>query len=245
MKCVIIIQARYGSSRLPGKVLADVCGRPMLVRQLARLLLCREANELLVATTQEVEDDPVAAAAQSIGVNVHRGSTNDVLGRFVTAALASEADIVVRVTADCPLIDPETTDRVIRALVAYRHQGDYASNVIRRTYPRGLDTEAMFLDTLLRMDRFSRTPREREHVTLAARGPDPSVFLRHDVVDDDDNSDLRWTVDTAEDLALVRTIYDGLELDRRAVSYREVLAWVRERPELSLTNASSTTWSPV
>ena len=191
MKRVMIVQARANSARLPGKVLVDLAGRPMLAQQLARLGQCRQVDEIIVATTTDTNDEPVAMLAREAGVRVFRGSTEDVLSRFVGAAQEARADVVVRVTADCPLIDPEICDRVIAELVEHAAECDYASNVIRRSFPRGLDTEAMFLDVLLRMDRLARSKPAREHVTIALRAECPELFLCRDVVDASDNSDLR------------------------------------------------------
>ena len=240
----MIVQARATSSRLPGKVLLDFGGRPMLVQQLVRLRQCRQVDEIVVATTTEANDEPVALLAREAGVQVYRGSTEDVLSRFVGAARESRADVVVRVTADCPLIDPEVCDRVITELVENPSECDYASNVIRRTFPRGLDTEAMFFDVLLRMDRFARSTPAREHVTIVPRSERPTLFLCRDVVDAMNNSDLRWTVDTTDDLRMVRQMFEELALGERRVPYREILAYVRARPELSAINADGYTWSP-
>ena len=149
---------------------------------------------------------------ESEGVRVTRGSEADVLGRIVTAARAVDADVVVRVTADCPLIDPGVTDRVVNELITHANSADYASNVLRRTYPRGLDVEAMFLDTLLRVDRLAQTPVEREHVTVTIRSERPDLFAIRSVESNTDDFDLRWTVDEPADLDLVRKIYSDLDL---------------------------------
>ncbi len=244
MKRVMIVQARANSARLPGKVLLDLGSRPMLAQQLLRLRQCRQVDEIVVATTTDASDEPVALLARQADVRVFRGSTEDVLARFVGAAREARAEVVVRVTADCPLIDPEVCDRVIAELVEHPSECDYASNVIRRTFPRGLDTEAMFLDVLLRMDRLARTTQSREHVTIVARSERPTLFLCRDVVDETNNSDLRWTVDTPDDLRLLRQLFQELSLNERCVPYREILAHVRARPELLTINAGGYTWSP-
>ena len=230
-----------GSTRLPGKVLMDLSGRPMLAQQLARLKRCRRLDELVIATTTNVTDDPVESLARAEGVRCFRGSEHDVLSRYVDAAVDAGADTVVRITADCPLIDPEVTDRVVRDLIDHSSACDYTSNTIERTYPRGLDVEAFFIDVLYRISRLSRRPEELEHVTLAVRTR-PSLFLCRHVKDNADNSDLRWTVDERPDLQVVRAIYDGLGLDRTPRPYREVLAFVRAHPELAAINAGIETW---
>ena len=237
MKRVIILQARTTSTRLPGKVLMDLAGRPMLAQQLRRLKRCRQADEIVVATTTNVTDDPVVALARSEGARWYRGSETDVLSRYVNAAREAKAEVVVRVTADCPLIDPEESDRVIEALIAQRERCDYASNVVRRTYPQGLDTEAMYADTLERLERLAHSSPAREHVTYYILNERPELFGIHSVTDTENNSDLRWTVDVAEDLEMVRRLYEELALGDRFVGYRELLAHVRAHPAVAAVNA--------
>lgn len=243
MKRVIIVQARMGSTRLPGKVLQDLGGRPMLAQQIRRLKRFREADEVMVATTEGAGDDAIAALARDLGVACFRGSEDDVLARYVGAARQAQAEVIVRVTADCPLIDPEVGDRVIRELVDHASRCDYAANVLNRTYPQGLDVEAMFWDTLLRIHRIAASPAEREHVTVLPRMR-PDLFLCRSVADDQNNADLRWTVDEERDLELIRILYEALQIGERAVPYREILAYVRAHPELARLNADIKTWDP-
>ncbi|HAM34787.1 MAG TPA: hypothetical protein DEB40_00925 [Elusimicrobia bacterium] len=237
MKRVIIVQARMTSTRLPGKVLMDLAGRPMLAQQLRRLRDCRRADALVVATTTNSSDDPVADIARAEGAQAFRGSETDVLSRYALAAREACADIVVRVTSDCPLIDSEQTDRVIQALEDSAGTCDYASNILPRTFPRGLDAEAFTREALERMNSLASSAPAREHVTYFLLKERPELFKTCSVVDAQDNSDLRWTVDTPEDLAMVRRIYLELGLDRKILPYREVLAYARAHPELSALNA--------
>ena len=134
-----------GSSRLPGKVLRTVAGTPLIGHQIRRLRACDSADDIVVATTDSTDDDELVAVVQRMGVTVHRGSRDDVLGRVLGAAREARADVVIRVTGDCPLIDPMVTGRVVDAFME-RPACDYASNVLTRTYPRGLDAEAISLD---------------------------------------------------------------------------------------------------
>lgn len=244
MKRVIILQARMHSRRLPGKVLLDLAGKPMLERQLERLKHCRAVDDIIVATTRHGDDRPIVSLAGRLGVRWFRGSADDVLRRYVDAASQTQADVVIRVTADCPLVDPDVTDRVVRKLCADPAGCDYASNVVRRTFPRGLDSEALFSDVLLRIDRLAQQPREREHVTIVPRSERAGLFLIRDVLDTADHSDLRWTVDTRADLELVRAIYEHLGLGERLLPYADVLAYVRAHPGLSAINAAGSTWDP-
>lgn len=236
MRRVAIVQARMGSSRLPGKVLTDLGGRPMLARQLDRLRQSTRLDDLMIATSTSPADDALVALARAEGVRWFRGSETDVLARYAGAAREASADLVIRLTADCPLIDPEVVDAVVAAAETRSHEVDYVSNVLRRTYPRGLDTEALFADVLARVDRLATAPHHREHVTkfILER---PERFATFAVVDDEDNSDLRWTVDTPEDLAMVRRIDTELTLAASPKAYREILAHVRRHPDIAAMNA--------
>lgn len=237
MRRVAIVQARTGSTRLPGKVLLDLAGRPMLVQQLRRLQRCRRLDEIVVATTTHAADDALAAVVAAEGVRAFRGSEADVLSRYVEAARESRAELVVRVTADCPLIDPDVVDRVIGEAEDHADDCDYASNVIERTYPRGLDAEAVYADVLRRVDRLARSGPAREHVTLLIVAERPELFLRRSVTGAVNHSDLRWTVDTPADLAMVRRVYEELDLGDRFCGYEQILAYVLARPEVTAINA--------
>ncbi len=244
MRRVVIVQARMTSTRLRGKVLMPVAGRPMLAQQLRRIKRCALVDAICVATTTNAADEPLVSLAHQEQVDCYRGSEQDVLSRFVGAAQASSADVIVRVTGDCPLIDPNIVDEVIRELITGSSECDYASNVLQRTYPRGLDVEALFLDTLLRVDRLACSPSAREHVTTFVYAERPDLFLVRSVSDAEDNSALRWTVDTAADLHLILALYDGMDLGNRTASYQEMLAYVRAHPELAQLNAGNQTWDP-
>jgi len=225
------------SSRLPGKVLTPVGGRPMLAQQLRRLGRCQRADEIVVATTTNATDDPVVALVEAEGLRWFRGSEADVLARYVGAAREAGAEIVVRITADCPLIDPAETDRVIAALEEHAAECDYAANVVRRTLPFGLDSEALFRDTLERVDRLGRSAPAREHVTHFILREHPELFLVQSVEGEEDHSSLRWTVDTADDLTLVQRLYEDLGLGERSLGYRDIVDHVTAHPELLAINA--------
>jgi spore coat polysaccharide biosynthesis protein SpsF len=235
MMIAAIVQARLGSSRLPGKVLADLAGDTMLARVVQRLRAAKMVDTIVIATTDLPTDEPVAREAARLGVGCFRGSEQDVLSRYVGAARACAADVVVRVTSDCPLLDPETVDRVIGALT---RGCDYASNTHVRTYPRGLDVEALHAGTLERIARLATSAAAHEHVTAFVMEY-PALFATRDVVAPRgaDDSDLRWTVDTTEDLALVRSLYERFDLARAIAPYRTLVAAVRAAPELAAVNA--------
>ena len=237
MKVVAIVQARMGSSRLPGKVLRDLSGRPMLQQQLQRLRLCKMLDEIVVATTNEPQDDPIVSLCRLMNIRFFRGCEHDVLARYWGAAQESNADAIVRVTADCPLIAPEITDQVVRALLDQSTWYDYASNVLNRTYPRGLDTEVFWRDTLERMYRMASSKMAREHVTYYLHQEKPDLFSLLSVTDPSYNaSHLRWTVDTPDDLIMMKAIYRELDLNKGYLSYKDTLSFVRLRPWLSAIN---------
>ncbi len=233
MKVVCIIQARMGSSRLPGKVLMDIAGAPMLARVVTRVRRAAALDEVVVATTENDEDQALVDFCAGAGVSCWRGDETDVLSRYLGAARAFGAGAVVRVTSDCPLIEPRLIDRVVGLL-----QGggcDYASTTLQRTYPRGLDVEAFTMASFERLAGEAREEYERVHVTPRYyRNPD--LFRLSGIEAERDYSDLRWTVDTPEDIALVREIYAHFG-GRDDFDWRQVLALIEARPELALINA--------
>lgn len=230
MTVVAIVQARMSSSRLPGKVLADVGGRPLLSLLLARLGRARSVDEIVVATSTEAGDDPIEALARSHGVRVHRGPLDDVLKRVVEA-VGDHDDVVVRITADCPLIDPEVVDDVI-GLLAGSSPRQYASNIEPRTFPDGLDVEAMSATVLRDLDAEVDDPELREHVTLALRD-NPQVWPGAALTHDPDLGELRWTVDTQDDLDFVRAVAGRLGGRVDDAGLDEILAAVRAEPSLA------------
>jgi len=196
------------STRLPGKVMKPLAGRPMIERQLERLRRCETLERLIVATSLDASDDPLAALLGELGVEVHRGSLTDVLDRYVGAVQAfGVTGGVVRLTADCPLADPGVIDACVRRRVALGV--DYCSNGRRRTYPHGLDVEAFTLEALLAAGREATDPYDREHVTpFIYRHPER--FSIGELAQDRDEGTLRWTVDTPEDFAFVERVYAAL-----------------------------------
>jgi spore coat polysaccharide biosynthesis protein SpsF len=226
---VAIIQARMGSTRLPGKVLMDLAGEPMLARVVRRVQRARTLHAVMVATTVEPADDPVVDLCAAHGWPCARGSQDDVLERYHLAAQAAAADIVVRITADCPLIEPTVIDRVVEEFLAGQPGIDYACNWLpARTFPRGLDTEVFSFVALDRARREDHNPAWREHVTPFIYRQ-PTRFHIHGVTNAVDLSDLRWTVDTQEDLTFARRIYDWFGDD--AFGWQEVLAVLKQHPE--------------
>lgn len=218
-RIVAIIQARMGSRRLPGKVLADVEGEALLRHVVRRTALAAGLDQVVVATPCAMDDLDIHVHCASWGVPcIAAGAEADVLGRYMAVAEQTRADIVVRITADCPLIDPRVIDQVVWQLI--EQQVPYSSNVHpTRTYPDGLDVEAFTVDALRVAHLSTVAPFDREHVTPYIRRTAPgwlqvnAAALGH----------LRWTVDTAEDLAFVREVYRRLA-PRRDFSWTDVLA---------------------
>jgi spore coat polysaccharide biosynthesis protein SpsF len=231
-RTVAIIQARMGSTRLPGKVLKPLAGKPMLERVVERMRRAPGVDEVVVATSDLAEEEPILALCRSNGTPVTRGSANDVLSRYALAAREHRADIVVRITSDCPLISPQVVGRVLEAFRA--GACEYASNCHRRTFPRGLDTEIFPATALAATDSEAVDPAEREHVTpfIWRR---PERFRLRDVVDAVDRSALRWTVDTPDDFVLVERLYSALAA-QPAFDYDDILGVLARHPEWSEIN---------
>jgi spore coat polysaccharide biosynthesis protein SpsF len=223
-----------GSTRLPGKVLRDLEGETMLARVMRRLGRARRIDSLLVATTDRAADDAIVEECRRHKLPVFRGDQDDVLDRYFRAAQLVKADVVVRVTSDCPLIDPEMTDQTVAAFLEARP--DYAANNLVRTYPRGLDTEVFSMDALANAWQQARKPYERSHVTPYIY-EHPADFRILTVTEDADYSHHRWTVDTAEDLEFVRTIYSRFK-EKPDFLWRDVLDLVEREPQLTELNRS-------
>lgn len=235
MKTVALIQARMASSRLPGKVLMKLGSTSVLSRVVCRARRARLVDEVVVATTTETGDDSIVEECKRQRVTVTRGREDDVLDRYYEAARQVQASTIVRITADCPLIDATLIDDV--ALAFQRQSPDYASNTLVRTYPRGLDTEVLSFEALERAWRDAKQPWERAHVTpFLYRHPE--IFRLVSVRSDHDYSRHRWTLDTPEDYEFLREVYARLE-GRVDFSWRDVLDILQGEPGLSLINANS------
>jgi len=233
MSVIAIIQARMGSTRLPGKVLMDIFGASMLSRVVNRSKQAKLLSQIVVATSHKSTDDAVVREADRLGVLSFRGSENDVLDRYYKAAQSFDADVVVRITSDCPLIDPTIIDKVIAAFLD--SNPDYASNALVRTYPRGLDVEAFTLSALTKAWQQASKPYERIHVTPYIY-ENPTIFKLLSVSDSHDYSNYRWTVDTPEDLEFVRRIYERLE-NKISFSWYDVLTLCEKDPTLKKINS--------
>lgn len=229
-----VLQARMTSTRLPGKVLLPVLDEPMVVRQIERIRRARRVDGIVLATSTDPSDDVLADVAGELGIGVVRGPVDDVLHRFVMAVETFEPDVVVRLTADCPLASPAVIDAVIEQFADT--DVDYCSNTLTPTFPDGLDAEVVRASVLLDVAQVSEDPAEREHVTLGVyRHPERYRLGNH--AGERDLSGLRWTVDTADDLVFVTAVYEALYPGNPQFEMADVLALLERQPSLSRTTA--------
>lgn len=229
-----ILQARMSSSRLPGKVMMPLLGQPMLARQLERVRRAILIDHLMVATSVDASDDPVALLCEQTGTACFRGQLDDVLDRFYQAALPYRPEYIVRLTGDCPLADPELIDRVIRSCL---DSGcDHLSNGGEPiTFPDGLDVEVLRFSALEQAWNEARLPSEREHVTPFIYNR-PQRFRLGQYKNPVDLSHLRWTVDEPDDFELVRIIYETLYPQQSDFGTDAILRLLEDRPELATLN---------
>jgi spore coat polysaccharide biosynthesis protein SpsF (cytidylyltransferase family) len=228
-----ILQARTSSTRLPGKVLKPILGRPMLARQIERLKRCRSLDRLVVATSLGAEDDPLERLCREEGVDCFRGSLSDVLDRFYQCALQNDAGHVVRLTGDCPLADHELIDSLIGFYLGL--DVDYASNCRPPTLPDGLDAEVFRFEALAEAWREATDPFEREHVVpyIVRR---PGRFRLANWSWTGNAAKMRWTVDEPEDFEFVTRVYQCLHPGNPDFGFRDVLELVAKRPDLTSIN---------
>lgn len=228
----IITQARMTSTRLPGKVLLTAGSRSMLDHHIDRLL--ESGLPIVVATTTNSTDDPLAALGEARGVRVFRGSESDVLGRFAAAAVDAGLDVVVRVTSDCPLIDPALIVEGVARFAELDDPEAHVSNVLQRTFPRGFDFEVFSTAALLDADRVATLPAEREHVTPYLYTPREGRSRTHAITQTRDASKYRITLDTPADLLLIRTLIE--QHGAAALTAAEIIALLDAHPEIAAIN---------
>jgi spore coat polysaccharide biosynthesis protein SpsF len=235
-KIVAIIQARCGSTRLPSKVLRKLAGQPMLAHVVNRAKLAKNITDVIIATTRQPADDDIVQLCRKRGWSYFRGSEADVLDRYYQAALKYQAPVIVRITSDCPLIDPRVTDSAVKAHL--NSGADYTSLNTKSGFPRGLDTEVFSFEALEKTHREARKDYEREHVT-------PYIYEHSDKFKVQSvkatgklkRPDLRLTVDTEEDFRLIEEIYRHLYRNDRIFYTEEVIDLLDKHPELTAINA--------
>lgn len=236
MKVVCIIQARVGSTRLPGKVLKNICNKTILEHDIDRLKRVKNINKIVIATTTLEKDNVLVEELERLDVTYYRGSEENVLSRYYYAAKENNADIVVRVTSDCPLIDSEVTEKIIQYYLDNTVKYDYVSNTIDRTYPRGLDTEVFSFKALEKAFNEAISERDREHVTPYIWS-NSKLFKLAQYKNEVDYSELRWTLDTVEDFELINRIYTILYCEKNNnFNMNDILELYKEYPELNTIN---------
>lgn len=233
MKIIVLVQARLSSSRLPGKVLQPLGSRVVVGQVFHQLSFLRNSSQIVLVTSVENSDSPLVDWAIEQNVPYYRGSLHDVLDRYYQAALYYKADAIVRITADCPLIDPQVVDVVIHR---FMESGvDYCSNVLPPTFPDGLDTEVIKFSALQTAWREATLPSEREHVTPYIRNH-PEQFTKTTVVHTPSLEQYRWTLDTAEDYDFLQRVVKEVEQPGKPIFYRQVLELLQQKPELMELN---------
>lgn len=227
-----VVQARMSSARLPGKVMKRVLDRPLIGYLLERLMLSRSVDRIILATSLDPSNDPLCEYVESKRIEVFRGAEEDVLDRYHQAASKNKADVIVRITGDCPLIDYRVVDRVVGFYKA--NNFDYVSNIAPPTFPDGMDVEVFSFASLERAWREARPSSEREHVTLYIRNS--GKFKIGNVVSEIDLSNERWTVDNEEDFELVKDIIANLYKGNPAFSIEDILKYKKNNPQIFSVN---------
>jgi len=237
LKILCVIQARMSSKRLPNKALADLNGIPVIIRMLNRIKLSKFIDTIVVATGVAKENDPLERTIKKYSdIDVYRGDDIDVLSRYVEVAKIYKADFVIRLTGDCPLIDSDIIDKAIKLL--YSTKSDYTSNIIKRTFPDGLDVEVFKIDALLEANRMSLDSFSREHVTTYMHGlrkkkKYSKTFKITSLENSVDFSNLRWTLDEQKDLDFLNIIFENIENN---TPWMEIISFLVNKPEIQLLN---------
>ncbi|MGB2601415.1 MAG: glycosyltransferase family protein [Candidatus Omnitrophota bacterium] len=239
MKIGAIVQARTSSTRLPGKVLKELplgSGITVLEQVIRRLKRSKKLNTIVIATTTDAQDDAIVEVVRKENVVLFRGSRDDVLSRFYLAAKENGLDVVVRITSDCPCMDPDVLDMVISTHL--ENKGDYTSNTLKRTYPRGLDVEVLNFDVLEGAYENAEHDFEKEHVTSYIYDTHPNMFkIDHFTAPEGfDASDIRATLDTEEDYKLLCTVFNHLYEENEFFGVKDLIAFIEEQPWVKSIN---------
>ncbi|SEH88198.1 spore coat polysaccharide biosynthesis protein SpsF [Halobacillus karajensis] len=230
MKVIAIVQARMGSTRLPGKVLKQVNGKPLLEYQIERMKRSKRIDQLVISTSKRSLDDPIIDLCRDLDVDTFRGSERDVLGRFYETCAYYKADAVVRLTADCPLIDPAVIDKVIQYFLNHYPRYMYVSNTRKRSYPRGMDTEVFTYEVLKDAYMNANSPHDLEHVTPFIVNRIGALGIAQ-VSHHSDESHHRWTVDTPEDFQFVSKVLKHLYPKSPAFTFEDTLKILERNPD--------------
>lgn len=234
MKTIVIIQARTGSTRLPNKILKDLYGKIVLDHVIERVSISKEIDQIIIATTDKTTDDPIAEFCEKNNVSYFRGDEDDVLSRYHKAALAYYGDIIVRITSDCPLIDPNLIDSMLKFYKGNNFTFVTNAAVNHRTYPRGLDVEIFSKNELKRAYDGAIESSEREHVTPYIYKHCNNIYYYESELD---YSYHRWTLDTIEDFELISEVYRGLYVGKHDFFMNEILDFINNNPQLMNINS--------
>lgn len=237
MKIDAIIQARMGSTRLPGKMMMDLCGKPIIEHVFERIKFSHLINGIWLITTINPEDDVLARWAEQRKINYFRGSADDVLDRYYQTALRAETDVIVRITGDCPLHDYQVINKVI-AVFQSEADPDYVSNAHPPSYPDGLDTEVFSFLALKKAWQEAKLKSEREHVTPYI-WKHPEFFKIKNIVNNVDLSSQRWTLDTKEDLEFLKLIFNELDIKKQYGHLSEVITILQKHPDWLQINSQN------
>lgn len=238
LKKIAIIQARMSSTRLPGKILKEICGIPMLQIQIERLKRCMLIDQIVIATTESQKDDVVIDLCNKLSISTFRGSESDVLSRYFKTATYYDSDVIIRFTSDCPLIDPKLVDDIIEFYCNHNEHYDYVSNGIIQTYPRGMDTEVFNYSVLKSAFESSKEKYEKEHVTPFIYDP-KNGFKMYNFSSTINLNHYRLTVDTIEDFILVDKIFNSLYKKRGyGFTLEDIIEFLNSNPELLSINSS-------
>ena len=235
MRKLIIVQARMTSTRLPGKVMKIVCDKPLLEHLIDRLKRVKYADQIVIATTVNETDDQIVALCKKLDISCFRGSEEDVLGRYYEAAVEYGGDVIIRITSDCPLIDPHIVDQVIAYYVDNKDNVDYVSNCLNRTYPKGMGVEVFPSSILKEAYEEAKEAHDREHVTPFIKNRS-SRYRLGDIEHSTDLSHYRLTVDTPEDMELIRRIFESLYYQNPLFSLKDMLDQMERTPEWETIN---------
>lgn len=229
VQILAILQARTSSTRLPGKVLMEINGMPVIGRQIHRIMRSRKISKLVLATSTDISDDALVDFVSNLGLTVFRGSLNNVFSRFEEIIRKQDFEVIVRLTGDCPLVMPEIIDQAIEA---YLNQNvDYLSNALLPTYPDGLDVEVFSKNAFLKLAKYELNSLELEHVTLGFINR-YSDFSLHNLTSKENLAELRWTLDYVEDLTYIRKVYSYFEGKEEIFNFEDILNLLAVHPEL-------------
>ncbi len=237
MKIVAVIQVRMGSTRLPGKVMKEVVGKPILELLIERLRYSRLINQIVIATTELKRDDVISNLSKRLSISCFRGSEDDVMGRVLGALRQYEADIGVEIFGDCPLIDPAIVDSIIQCYIINKDKYDFVSNDLKTTYPPGLETEVYSVSAFADAADRTQDPQIREHSTLYMR-QHPELYRLYNIEAPPElhYPDTYIELDTPEDFKVIKTIYESLYGEGKIFSAQEILDFLKQNPHIAQQN---------